>query len=102
MLRVGWSIKKYRFHWASAFRHPIGGDDFCNATSPSALRTSVLDDVEILSLGADPLDRERFTELIQDHHYLKSDLLAGEQLPYVAIYRGQWGRLPHASKRQPQ
>jgi len=35
-------------------------------------------------------ERRRFDELICEHHYLKSNLLVGEQLCYVATYQGQW------------
>ena len=33
---------------------------------------------------------EQFDRLITQHHYLKSAQLVGEQLRYVAEYRGQW------------
>src|SRR6266850_5841144 len=35
-------------------------------------------------------ERRRFDALMIEHHYLKSNLLVGEQLYYVATYRGQW------------
>jgi hypothetical protein len=34
--------------------------------------------------------RERFRELMEQHHYLKSDILVGEQLRYVAEVDGRW------------
>jgi len=35
-------------------------------------------------------ERRRFDALMVEHHYLKSHSLVGEQLCYVATYRGQW------------
>lgn len=35
-------------------------------------------------------ERRRFDALMIEHHYLKSNTLVGEQLCYVATYRGQW------------
>ncbi len=37
-----------------------------------------------------PQERRRFDALMIEHHYLKSNALVGEQLCYVASYRGQW------------
>jgi hypothetical protein len=37
-----------------------------------------------------PAERERFDQLIIDEHYLKNAQLVGEQLRYVAEYKGQW------------
>jgi hypothetical protein len=37
-----------------------------------------------------PAERRRFDALMIEHHYLKSHVLVGEQLCYVATYRGQW------------
>jgi hypothetical protein len=38
----------------------------------------------------DPVQRERFRQHIEIHHYLKSDVLVGEQLRYVAEVDGRW------------
>lgn len=38
----------------------------------------------------EPEERDRFNELICREHYLQSAALVGEQLRYVAEYRGQW------------
>lgn len=38
----------------------------------------------------EPEERNRFNELICREHYLRSADLVGEQLRYVAEYRGQW------------
>jgi hypothetical protein len=35
-------------------------------------------------------ERERFDRLIVEEHYLGNAQLVGEQLRYVAEYRGQW------------
>ena len=35
-------------------------------------------------------ERRRFNRLMAEHHYLHSNTLVGEQLCYVATYRGQW------------
>jgi len=37
-----------------------------------------------------PKDRTRCDELILEHHYLHDATLVGEQLRYVATYKGQW------------
>ena len=37
-----------------------------------------------------PEERERFDRLIVEEHYLKSAILVGEQLRYVAEFGGQW------------
>lgn len=37
-----------------------------------------------------PQERRRFDALMIEHHYLKSNVLIGEQLCYVASYQGQW------------
>jgi predicted transposase YbfD/YdcC len=37
-----------------------------------------------------PDEVERFDQLIAKHHYLKNGHVVGEQLRYVAEYRGQW------------
>lgn len=37
-----------------------------------------------------PQERKRYQALLQEHHYLHSHQLVGEQLCYVASYRDQW------------
>lgn len=37
-----------------------------------------------------PEEEARWEELIEQHHYLKSARMVGEQLRYVAEYQGQW------------
>jgi hypothetical protein len=37
-----------------------------------------------------PQERNRYQALMEEHHYLHSHQLVGEQLCYVATYRGQW------------
>ncbi len=37
-----------------------------------------------------PEEAERWNRLMSEHHYLKSAQMVGEQLRYVAEYRGQW------------
>jgi len=41
-------------------------------------------------LLTEPDDKQRWDELVVEHHYLKSASLVGEQLRYVAEYQGQW------------
>jgi len=50
----------------------------------------ILDNVEVILLGDDPLDQARYNELMTQHHYLKTDVLVGEQLRYIAVIEGQW------------
>jgi len=57
---------------------------------PNLKEQQILDRVEVILLGDDPLDRARYKELMSQHHYLKSDSLVGEQLRYVAVVEGQW------------
>src|SRR5438045_5420232 len=37
-----------------------------------------------------PQERERFDQIIVEEHYLHNARLVGEQLRYVAEYKGQW------------
>ena len=37
-----------------------------------------------------PHERKRYQALMEEHHYLHTHQLVGEQLCYVATYRGQW------------
>jgi hypothetical protein len=41
-------------------------------------------------LVTSPQDKARCDKLIVEHHYLKDATLVGEQLRYVATYKGQW------------
>ena len=38
-------------------------------------------------------ERDRFDQMIIDHHYLHSCDLVGEQLRYIAEYHGEWKAL---------
>lgn len=38
----------------------------------------------------DPAERARYSQLIEKHHYLKSDVMVGEQIRYVAEFDDQW------------
>lgn len=59
--------------------------------TPSLSEQQILDRVKIHLLAPeDTLLRERFRELIEQHHYLKTDILVGEQLRYVAEVDGRW------------
>ncbi len=57
-------------------------------------RQPTLDEQEILTHVVARLVRpdevERCVQLISEHHYLKNCQLVGQQLRYVAEYRGQW------------
>ena len=59
--------------------------------TPAHSEQQILDTVQIRLLAPDdPLERERFRELMEKHHYLKTDTLVGEQLRYVAEVDGRW------------
>ena len=60
-------------------------------------RTPVLSEQQLLNSvivrlisAEDTPERGRYRELIEKHHSLKSDILVGEQLQYVAEVNGQW------------
>ena len=60
-------------------------------------RTPVLSEQQLLDgvivrliTAEDTQERGRYRELMEKHHYLKSDILVGEQLRYVAEVNGQW------------
>ena len=55
----------------------------------SASEQEVLDHLQV-RLVTSPKDKARCDKLIVEHHYLKDATLVGEQLRYVATYRGQW------------
>jgi hypothetical protein len=56
----------------------------------------VTDEVEAKILGQVqvrlmlPQEKERWEQMVREHHYLKSADLVGERLCYVAEYRGEW------------
>lgn len=57
---------------------------------PAPSEQEILDRVQLRLLAPDDdAGRERFRELMEKHHYLKSDLLVGEQLRYVAECDGR-------------
>jgi hypothetical protein len=55
----------------------------------SANEQDVLDHLQVRLLIS-PKDKARCDQLIVEHHYLKEATLVGEQLRYVATYKGQW------------
>ena len=55
----------------------------------SANEQDVLDHLQV-RLVLSPKDKARCDKLIVEHHYLKDATLVGEQLRYVATYKGQW------------
>jgi hypothetical protein len=55
----------------------------------SADEQDVLDHLQV-RLVTSPRDKARCDGLIEEHHYLKDATLVGEQLRYVATYKGQW------------
>jgi len=58
---------------------------------PALSEQQVLDNVQLRLLAPDDtLERERFRGLMEQHHYLKSDTLVGEQIRYVAEVDGRW------------
>lgn len=58
--------------------------------TPSLTQQELLSRVEVRLMGDDKAERSRFRELMSAHHYLKSDILAGEHLRYLAHVDGQW------------
>src|ERR1035438_2531967 len=46
-----------------------------------------------------PEERDRWDQLVSEHHYLKNANLVGERLCYVAEYQGQWLALLGCSPR---
>lgn len=58
---------------------------------PALPEQQILDQVRLRLVALDDeLERERFRCLMENHHYLKSDTLVGEQLRYVAEVDGEW------------
>lgn len=55
----------------------------------SADEQYVLEHLQVRLLTC-PEDKTRFDRLIVEHHYLKDATLVGEQLRYVATYKGRW------------
>ncbi len=55
----------------------------------SANEQEVLDQLQVRLLTS-AQDKARCDQLIVEHHYLKDATLVGEQLRYVASYKGQW------------
>jgi hypothetical protein len=55
----------------------------------SADEQEVLDHLQVRLVTA-ATDKARCDQLIVEHHYLKDATLVGEQLRYVAIYKGRW------------
>ena len=55
----------------------------------SANEQDVLDHLQV-RLVTSAKDKARCDKLIGEHHYLKDATLVGEQLRYVATYKGQW------------
>ena len=55
----------------------------------SADEQEILDHLQVRLLSS-PKDKARCDGLITEHHYLKDATLVGEQLRYVASYKGRW------------
>src|SRR5438552_5064312 len=55
---------------------------------PEASEQKILEHLTVRPIT--PQERRRFDALMIEHHYLKSNVLVGEQLCYVASHRGQW------------
>ena len=56
---------------------------------PNAKEQAVLEGLSLRVL-TEPEDKQRWDQLVTEHHYLKNATLVGEQLRYVAEYQGQW------------
>ena len=58
---------------------------------PAMPEQHVLEHVRVRLISPDDaIERDRYRSLIENHHYLKSDTLVGEQLRYVAEVDGHW------------
>jgi hypothetical protein len=57
---------------------------------PDLTEPQILECVKLRLLDPNDEDRARYRELMEAHHYLKSDTLVGEQLRYVAEIDGHW------------
>ena len=55
---------------------------------PEAEEQHILEELTVRPIRA--AERKRYDELMKEHHYLHTHQLVGEQLCYVATYRGQW------------
>lgn len=55
---------------------------------PAPDQQHLLDHLRVRPIG--PQERPRYDALMREHHYLHSHQLVGEQLCYVATYRGEW------------
>ena len=55
---------------------------------PEPEEQQILEDLLVRPIR--PAERKRYDELMKEHHYLHTHQLVGEQLCYVATYRGQW------------
>jgi hypothetical protein len=55
----------------------------------SADEQEILDHLQVRRLTT-PQETTRCDQLIVEHHYLQDATLVGEQLRYVATYKGQW------------
>src|SRR5882672_3042752 len=55
---------------------------------PTSCEQHILEHLSVRPIT--PQERRRFDALMVEHHYLKSNHLVGEQLCYIATYRGQW------------
>lgn len=55
---------------------------------PAPEEQHVLDQLTVRLIK--PHERKRYQALMEEHHYLHTHQLVGEQLCYVATYRGQW------------
>ena len=60
-----------------------------NRRKPSVNEQEVLDHLQVRLLTS-AKDKAQCDQLIVEHHYLKDATLVGEQLRYVATYKGQW------------
>ena len=56
---------------------------------PKHEQPSVLNALEVRLL-VDPLEIQRWNDLVCKHHYLQNANLVGEQLRYTVMYQGQW------------
>ena len=56
-------------------------------------KQEMLDKGTVRLLRNDESERSGFRDLMRSHHYLKSDVLLGEQLRYMAEIDGKWGAL---------
>lgn len=64
--------------------------------------TNILNQITIRTIEEKGAERDRFDELLQTKHYLKSSKIGGKHLRYVAEVEGEWIAIASFSGPAPQ